>query len=1331
MLLFLSLSVSGATYYIDPSGLDSNNGSSSSPWRTLAYACSKVTTAGDIIHVNSGSYTETIQSILAAGVSIEGEGVTSVILSKLTSSYTISLSSGSQGTNGNQHISGILMDGNNLTAYSPIIINARSNVKIFNCTFQNFKVMGVVFNGGIQWIDTAPATWSSGNEFHDNIVNNCAGYIAADDNGYGCLGIGGQIGMLVYNNTITQNQRGTGLNGYCIKFYSYGYNKGLKIYNNTLVTAPCAGVQPKNSWGFTIEMWNILGGFEIYSNIIKGCVDLVKPSVGSYPFACDIHDNIIGFDTPSPALDSEGDVGIRIEYLCDKMNIYNNEFKNLSMGLYFSTSTGKTMRDVYVYYNIFRNIGTNINEKGWGIRVTVNDLTNIFDNWNIINNVFTANKNGGSTVYGIQIPGGNVSNITIRNNTIQGFSVSPIFKSNSPSKASTVSIENNLFFDNGSNNDPSGSATFTNYVLDKNLKANPLFVSSTDFHLQTGSPAIGKGLKISWITTDYDGNAINDPPSIGVYEFGSSPLSPGIPAYQSSVVENATPSILEMTYNLTLADIIPAVSAFSVLVNAKTRTVNKVAISGTKVQLMLASPIISGDVVTVSYTKPSGNPLQTATGGEAATISARAVTNKVISTTPVYVSSVIENATPSLLEMTYSLTLANIVPSASAFIVLVNAKARTINKVTVSGTKVQLTLASPVVYGEVVTVAYTKPTRNPLQTATGGQVATSSAQAVTNKVNAVIPVYVSSAIENATPSLLEITYSLTLVNIVVPSASAFTVLVNSQVRTISKVTVSGTRVQLTLTSPVVYGEVVTLSYTKPSSNPLQTASGGQAATISAQSVTNKVSLVNPVYVSSAIGNATPSLLEMTYSLALANKIPSASAFTVSVNSKAITVNKVAISGTKVQLTLVSPVVHGDFVTVAYRKPSSNPLQTVSGGQAATITAQNVTNNVDPVNPAYVSSSIEDATPSSLEMTYSLTLANIVPSSSSFIVLVNSNSRTINKVAVSGNKVQLTLASPVVSSDVVTVSYTKPSGSPLQTASGGMAVSIANQSVKNNCVNDAPEVEITSPLNDMSFTSSAIITITANASDADGSITMVEFFNGNTKLGSKSEAPYSFDWNNITAGIYSLTAVATDNQNLKTKSAAITISVTNDTDTANQPPVVVISNPAKGNKYETSSTVEIEVIATDPDGSISKVELYSGLTKLVVLTSAPYLYSMKNVNAGSYSIKAVAYDNLNATSTSSPIAFNVSEAPRYDANSEIINLYPNPNNGHFSIEFLKPLEDEKCSVVITDLGGKQVSNMPILEEETIKQFDLPYIKSGMYIMMIIGKGILVTKKFIKK
>ena len=80
-------------------------------------------------------------------------------------------------------------------------------------------------------------------------------------------------------------------------------------------------------------------------------------------------------------------------------------------------------------------------------------------------------------------------------------------------------------------------------------------------------------------------------------------------------------------------------------------------------------------------------------------------------------------------------------------------------------------------------------------------------------------------------------------------------------------------------------------------------------------------------------------------------------------------------------------------------------------------------------------------------------------------------------------------------------------------------------------------------------------------------------------------------------------------------------------------------------------------------------------------------------------------------------------------SEIINLYPNPNNGNFNIEFLDPEKTEKSEIIISDLGGKQIYHVTISAEEITKQFDLANIRSGMYIMTVISKEIIVTKKFI--
>src|SRR5947207_14485937 len=89
-------------------------------------------------------------------------------------------------------------------------------------------------------------------------------------------------------------------------------------------------------------------------------------------------------------------------------------------------------------------------------------------------------------------------------------------------------------------------------------------------------------------------------------------------------------------------------------------------------------------------------------------------------------------------------------------------------------------------------------------------------------------------------------------------------------------------------------------------------------------------------------------------------------------------------------------------------------------------------------------------------------------------------------------------------------------------------------------NNPPSVAITSPGDNATFDAGSDITIMANAVDPDatGSVTLVEFFAGANKLGEAAGSPFSFTWANVPAGVYSLTARATDNGGASTVSGQI-------------------------------------------------------------------------------------------------------------------------------------------------------------------------------------------------
>jgi lysophospholipase L1-like esterase len=97
-------------------------------------------------------------------------------------------------------------------------------------------------------------------------------------------------------------------------------------------------------------------------------------------------------------------------------------------------------------------------------------------------------------------------------------------------------------------------------------------------------------------------------------------------------------------------------------------------------------------------------------------------------------------------------------------------------------------------------------------------------------------------------------------------------------------------------------------------------------------------------------------------------------------------------------------------------------------------------------------------------------------------------------------------------------------------------------------NQLPAVNITAPATNTSFTSPASITVTANASDVDGTVSKVEFYSGATLLGSDAVAPYGFTWTNVAAGTYVITAKATDNSGGISTSSGISLKVNNPTST---------------------------------------------------------------------------------------------------------------------------------------------------------------------------------------
>lgn len=95
--------------------------------------------------------------------------------------------------------------------------------------------------------------------------------------------------------------------------------------------------------------------------------------------------------------------------------------------------------------------------------------------------------------------------------------------------------------------------------------------------------------------------------------------------------------------------------------------------------------------------------------------------------------------------------------------------------------------------------------------------------------------------------------------------------------------------------------------------------------------------------------------------------------------------------------------------------------------------------------------------------------------------------------------------------------------------------------------------------------------------------------------------------------------------------------------SNLPPVVQLTSPINGAVYQSPTNITLSANATDPDGTISKVEFYNGSVLIATRNQSPYTVTWNNVPVGSYQITAKAFDNADASTTSAPVTIHV-EAP---------------------------------------------------------------------------------------
>ncbi|GAB2957781.1 glycoside hydrolase family 48 protein [Micromonospora polyrhachis] len=198
---------------------------------------------------------------------------------------------------------------------------------------------------------------------------------------------------------------------------------------------------------------------------------------------------------------------------------------------------------------------------------------------------------------------------------------------------------------------------------------------------------------------------------------------------------------------------------------------------------------------------------------------------------------------------------------------------------------------------------------------------------------------------------------------------------------------------------------------------------------------------------------------------------------------------------------------------------------------------------------------------------------------------------------------------------------------------------------------APSCDVVYATNDWNTGFTANVTVT-NLGDPVTSWTLTFDFPGNQRITQGWSANWSQSGNRVTAtnmsyngnlGTGASTAIgfngAYSGTNAKPTSFAVN-GVTCGGIGQPQPPTVSLTVPA--GPFEAPADVPLTATASDPDGTIAKVEFYRNGLLVNTDTSAPYSYLLEDLPAGAYTVQAKAYDNANLTATAER-AFTVTPA----------------------------------------------------------------------------------------
>ncbi|MEW5977242.1 MAG: DNRLRE domain-containing protein [Acidobacteriota bacterium] len=193
-------------------------------------------------------------------------------------------------------------------------------------------------------------------------------------------------------------------------------------------------------------------------------------------------------------------------------------------------------------------------------------------------------------------------------------------------------------------------------------------------------------------------------------------------------------------------------------------------------------------------------------------------------------------------------------------------------------------------------------------------------------------------------------------------------------------------------------------------------------------------------------------------------------------------------------------------------------------------------------------------------------------------------------------------------------------------------------------NVPPTATLTSPITGSTYSDGSSVALTATASDLDGSISRVEFFDGSTLIGTaispSGPGIYSVIWPNASAGVHSLTAKATDSSLGTATSAAVTVNIVRQAGLSPTADAYVADGSSASTNFGTAVDLQVQ---TSSGASITKeaylkfdLSTVSGITRARLRVNGTST-SGSDVPTNVYSVSSTGWTETGITWNNRPLS----------------------------------------------------------------------------------------------